>query len=32
LGYRFNSQPAFPEAKGLRDADGVAGQLLAAQH
>jgi quercetin dioxygenase-like cupin family protein len=30
LGYRLKSQPAFPEAKGLRDADDVAGQLLAA--
>jgi quercetin dioxygenase-like cupin family protein len=30
LGYRFNSQPAFPEAKGLRDAGDVAGQLFEA--
>jgi Pyridine nucleotide-disulphide oxidoreductase, dimerisation domain len=28
--YRLNSQPAFPEAKGLRDADGTAGQLFGA--
>jgi glutathione reductase (NADPH) len=28
--YRLNSQPAFPKAEGLRDADDTAGQLLEA--
>jgi pyruvate/2-oxoglutarate dehydrogenase complex dihydrolipoamide dehydrogenase (E3) component len=28
--YRLNSQPAFPEAKGLRDADYTAGQFFGA--